>query len=221
MHDDEMRLAEQAAANEQAEAAYAELLAAGQDSDEAVSDLLEAFPLPTRPEGFVIDNDGAADWALRRIGQAEARMRRDAATVRAEQERWNTWQAKRDEQNQATIDRFQSMLSAYYDQLKASGMLPRNSRSYRLPHGVLQARLHEIQWERKEAEILAWAKAVNGADLVEVRESLRWAEVKKRIGSERNEIGAPAIDMGTGEYVPGLQVGLPARDVFQAKADLG
>ena len=178
------------------------------------------WDLPTRQDGFAIDDDGAADWGLRKIGEAEARMRRDRATAEAEAERWRVWQAKRGEQHQATIDRMQSLLSAYYDQLKASGMLSHKSKSYRLPSGVLQARVHEIQWVRKDADLLAWAKGIKGADLVETKESPRWAEIKKRVAPETNQIGAPAVDMVTGEYVPGLQVGQPSRDIFQAKAYL-
>ena len=206
---------------DEAEAAYAELLARGEDTDEAVIDLLEAFPLPTRAEGFVIDGDGKADWAIRRIGEAEARMRRDAATVLAETERWEAWQAKRNEQNQATIDRMQSLLSAYYDQLKAEGLLPRKSKSYRLPHGVLQARTHAIKWVIVDpVKLLAWAKGVTSAVLVRTKEEPAWSDIVKRLVPEAAEIGAGAVDTTTGELVPGVQVQELAKDEFQAKADL-
>ena len=176
--------------------------------------------LPTRQDGFAIHDDSQADWALRKIGLAEARTRQRASFVQAETSRLQAWQAKADEGEQATVERMQSLLSAYYDQLKASGALGKRSKSYRLPHGVLQARAHEIQWVRKDADLLAWAKGIKGADLGETNESPRWAEIKKRVAPEANQIGAPAVDIVTGEYVPGLQVGQPGRDVFQAKPDL-
>ncbi|MDP3702895.1 MAG: host-nuclease inhibitor Gam family protein, partial [Candidatus Omnitrophota bacterium] len=177
----------------------------------------ELDKLPTRQEGFTIDSDGAADWAVRKIGEAEARMRRDAATVRAEAERWEAWQAKRDEQNQATIDYMQSRLSAYYDQIKAEGLLPRKSRSYKLPHGVLQARTHAIKWHRDEARLLEWAR---GVGLVRTREEPEWNEIVKRLAPEAQQIGAAAIDTATGEVVEGVTVEELPKDVFNAKADL-
>lgn len=220
MTDDQMRMAEATEASLQAEAAYEALLARGQDTDEAVIDLMEAFQLPTRAEGFVIDTDGKADWAVRKIGAAEARMRRDRATFMEEAQRWETWFEQRKLQYEATIDRMQSLLSAYYQHLKEDGTLGK-SKSYRLPHGVLQAREHAIKWAIVDpARLLAWAKGITSAVLVRTKEEPAWGEISKRLVPESLQIGAGAVDTATGELVDGVQVQELAKNVFQARPDL-
>lgn len=217
MTDEEMLMCEQAAANAQAEAAYAELLARGEDTDEAVIDLMEAFTLPTRAEGFVIDGDGQANWALKIIARAEANKRRRSATIQRESMRWEEWQQKGNAADDATIERMTGLLRPYWDQLRAEGAIPKGRKSYQLPNGRLATRTREVKYLRNEAAVIVWAEPLG---LIEIEKRLKWAELKRRLQPERNETGAGVIDITTGEYVAGLMVDQPSAEVFEAKADL-
>lgn len=172
--------------------------------------------LRTRAEGFVIDDDRKADWALRKIAWAEARKRRRGRFVQAETERVQRWQATQDAADERLIEFMQGLLRSYFDQLSAGGILGKK-KSYRLPQGVLATKTHEITWRRDDAQLLAWAEPLG---LVRTAKSPAWDAIKKRLAPVRDEAGSDAIDTTTGEVVPGVIVEQPTREVFQAKADL-
>ena len=173
--------------------------------------------LPTRLEGFVVDGDGRADWCLVQIARAEAHKRRRGTIAREEIDRWQSWQAKQDKADDATIERMTGLLRPYFDQLKATGLIPKGRQSYRLPHGRVGTRLHETKYRRDDAALIPWAESLG---LVKTEKHVQWEELKKRVAPERNETGAGVIDITTGEVIEGLTVEQPSARIFEAKADM-
>lgn len=169
------------------------------------------------PDGgtFTVTDDAAADWCCRKIDAARRRMAQRAAFVEAEIERLTNWQKAQDKRDQSTIDYMTGLLRPYFDRLRESGALGK-SKSYKLPHGTLQARASGPKWARQDpAALLEWAKPLG---LVRVKEEPAWSDIAKRlVAGERP--GDPAVDGETGEIVPGVVLEVPAGETFTVKTD--
>lgn len=182
-------------------------------AEEYMAYLDEQVEANEQQETFQIDNDSNADWACRKIAQAQARMDERKAFVQAEIERLAAWQEEQDARDQATIDYMTSLLQPYFATLQESGALGKR-KSYKLPHGTLQVRKAGPKWRRDEAALLEWAKEQG---LVRVKESPDWAGISKRLVPSGEYAGAAAVDAETGEVVPGVQLEEPGGDIFSVK----
>jgi len=162
-------------------------------------------------DGFKIDNDDKAEWAVRKIKQARQNIERRKAFVQAEIERLQAWQWMLDERDQTTIDWMIGMLAPYFESLR-----PRlgKRKSYPLPSGILQVRSTPIQYTRNDDELLSYARQIG---LVRVKETPDWAEIKRRLRPAGDRPGDPVVDVETGEIVPGVTVQEPEREVFSVK----
>ena len=151
-------------------------------------------------EGFVIDTDQKAEWALRKIREHRADMNRMAMVCDAEIERYE--QIKRDAADKCTRDcaYIESMLYAYF--VTVPHKATKTQESYKLPTGALKQKTREPEYVRADAEIIAWLNDQGMKDFVEVKPSLKWAELKKVIAAN----GEAAIYPETGEIVPGVKV---------------
>jgi len=166
-------------------------------------------------DGFKIDNDNKAEWAVRKIRQARENIERRKAFVQAEIERLQAWQQMMDERDQATIDWMTSLLRPYFESLRPQ---LGKRKSYSLPSGVLQVRTAQVSYARDEEQLLPYARQIG---LVKVKESVDWAELKKRLKPAGERPGDPVVDAETGEIVPGVTVQEPGREVFSVKVDVG
>lgn len=164
-------------------------------------------------EIFRIDNDDKAEWAIRKIKQAQQNIERRKAFVQAQIERLQAWQQMMDERDQATIDRMTGLLQPYFEALRPT--LGRR-KSYSLPSGVLQVRTAQVSYARDEEQLLPYARKIG---LVKVKETPDWAEIKKRLQPAGETPGAPVVDTETGEIVPGVTVAEPEREVFSVKVE--
>lgn len=164
---------------------------------------------------FVVTDDSAADWCCRKIEAARRRMAQREAFVGSEIERLTQWQKEQDARDQATIDYMTGLLRQYFEKLREAGVLGK-SKSYKLPHGTLQARASGPRWARQDPEaLLAWARPLG---LVRVKEEPAWSEIAKRlVAGERP--GDPAVDAETGEIVPGVVLETPAGETFTVKTE--
>jgi len=172
----------------------------------------EEEQLEVQNEGFRIDNDDKADWAVRTIRQARENMERRKVFVQAQIERLEAWQKKLDERDQETIDRMTGLLAPYFESLRPQ---LGKRKSYILPSGTLQVRTAQVNYARNDDELLPYARQVG---LVRVKETPDWAEMKKRLRPANDHAGAPVVDIETGEIVPGVTVAEPEREIFSVKA---
>src|SRR5690606_29158508 len=164
-------------------------------------------------DGFKIDNDDKAEWAVRKIRQAQLAIEKRRQFVQAEIERLQAWQQMMDERDQATIDRMTGLLQPYFEALRPA--LGRR-KSYSLPSGTLQVRTAQVSYARDEEQLLPYARQIG---LVKVKETPDWAEIKKRLQPAGETPGAPVVDTETGEIVPGVTVQEPEREVFSVKVE--
>ena len=170
-----------------------------------------------RGDSFIVDTDSRADWALRKLAEARRRLQERQAFVEGETARLLDWQAKLDAEDVRTIYYMEQLLAKYFERLQGEGRLGRK-KSYQLPHGQLTIRQVPVEWEVDEAKLLAWAEPLG---LVRVTKSPAWQAIKARLTPAAPQLGAAAIDLTTGELVPGVRLKAPAAALFQARTAEG
>lgn len=141
---------------------------------------------------WTITDDRAADWALRKIKELDA----DTASWQAHYE---ALAAKIERQNNAAKERLMEHLSRYFETVPHHKT--KTQESYALPTGKIGVKAVAPGYVRDDDALLAWTKS-NHAELVQVKESVNWSELKKLLQAA----GEQAVDMETGEVVPGVTV---------------
>jgi hypothetical protein len=141
-------------------------------------------------ESFIIDNDSKADWAIRKIAEAEREF-----------ERWKDFYAEqlRKASDELTGNRsfLIGKLEEYFQTVPTRATKTRST--YALPSGKLVNKFAKWAMECDAAALIA---ALSGTEYVVTEPKLRWGEYKKRL----KIVEEKAIDAETGEVVPGVDV---------------
>lgn len=143
-------------------------------------------------EGFVIDTDKKAEWAMQKIREA-----------RADRDRLVEWYKEKTkeiiEQTEFDVNNLERMLAEYFETVPHKKS--KTQESYSLPGGKLILKKQNPEFKRDEAKVIEWAK-VNGCNkYVKVEEKLAWAELKADVG-----VFGDHVVTEDGEIVPGIEV---------------
>jgi hypothetical protein len=148
--------------------------------------------LTAETEGFVIDTDAKAEWALTKIREA-----------RADRDRWVEWyKAKIDEITQQTdfdTMNLERMLAEYFATVPHKKT--KTQETYKLPGGKLVLKTQNPEYTRDDKAVIAWAKANGLPQFVKVEEKLAWQELK-----DATAVFEGHIVTEDGEIVPGVEV---------------
>lgn len=150
-------------------------------------------------EGFVIDTEQKANWALRKIKQLQDKMEANTLMARTENERVTAWLKEVSEPLQRDIDFFTGLLEQYHREVIERDP---KAKTIKLPHGNLKMRVQQPEFRRDENKLLAWLKKTDRKDYIVVKESPAWAELKKVL----KVVGTSMADPETGEVVDGVEV---------------
>jgi phage host-nuclease inhibitor protein Gam len=164
------------------------------NSIEAITEL----GAPAERETFKITDLGSATWAMRKLAHIKAQEKQIHDTACAEIERIEAWDAAEHKRLDGEAMFFESHLIDYHQRLIAEDP---KAKTVRLPHGQLKCRAQQPEWTKDEDKLLEWAKAADPTNLVEIKESARWAEIKKRLSVLPD---GSAVDVNSGEIVPGV-----------------
>lgn len=149
-------------------------------------------------ERFRITTDDQADWALRKIAQVRRKEAEAAELARVQIERINTWLAGEREKAQRTENFFSGLLVAYYGPKHEKDP---KTKTYKLPAGAVQFRAQQPEFARDDATLLGWLKERKMTDLIEVKESPKWGDLKKQCVVAT---GGQVVFKDTGEVVRGV-----------------
>lgn len=139
-----------------------------------------AFTFEAEPERerFVIHNDQMAEWAMGKIAQANADLRK-----------WEEFYKGKLEQARAeaesTISYMSGLLEEYFS-TQPHHVTKTGIEKYSLPSGELVRKPGSLDYKRDEAALLAWCKQ-NLPGAVKVTEKAGWEKVKAHI-KETGEI---------------------------------
>lgn len=145
-------------------------------------------------------DDMDAEYMLTLIRQADA-----------EYQKMESWYAHMVEKAKEKRDRkvawAESNLRAYFDLVPAK--VTKTQKTYDLPSGKMVLKHQEPKYDTKDEELVPWLKA-NRPELVKIKESSDWANLKKEL-----KVSPDGTAMVTeyGEIVPGITV-TPREDKF-------
>ncbi len=162
-------------------------------------------------EGWKIRSIDEADWALGKVKQAQDAFNEKAEFAKRKIERIQQWLEDEKTSCEQTKSFFEFKLEEFYRGLEAEGKLG-NKKSYKLPNGTLQMRKKAAKLERNDTQLLEIARPLG---LIKVKESLDWAEFKKRLIID----GYKVIDKESGEVLDAIRVVEAECDEFSVKVD--
>lgn len=152
-----------------------------------MSELLKA-----EAEGFIIDTDAKAEWALQKIREA-----------RADRDKWVKWYkdkiAEITEQTDFDTMNLERMLCEYFATVPHKKT--KTQESYKLPGGKLVMKTQNPEFKHDDKTVIEWAKANGMGQYVKVKEELSWQELK-----DATAVFEGHIVTEDGEIVPGVEV---------------
>ncbi len=143
-------------------------------------------------DGFVIDTDAKAEWALQKIREA-----------RSDRDRWVEWyKTKIDEITEQTdfdTMNLERMLMEYFATVPHKKT--KTQESYKLPGGKLVLKTQNPEFKRDDKAVIEWLKANGQEQFVRIEEKLAWSELK-----DATAVFEDHIVTEDGEIVPGVEV---------------
>ena len=172
----------------------------------------EELALSEEEVRFVVDDDQKAEWCIRKIAEAKKEMMDWIEFYVAQTD-------KVKDRCERRIQFFEMKLEQYFGSVPHK--VTKTQESYQLPSGKLVVKKQAPEYERDDALILAWLKANDEDRFVKTKESVDWAELKKKIdvlqltaGDE--QVAEQVVFTETGEVVPGITV-TERPDVFKVE----
>lgn len=154
-----------------------------------------------------ISGDRTATWALRKIAEAEAELRRIKDAADQEIKRVSAWRDRAGRQPQRTADFFRDRLREYLRALIEEGKVKLTSKgggTYKLPAGDLTRRAGSTSVEFYDEEaFIAWALD-NRTELVKIE--ARKQATKDALLAKEDDGDLILLDPETGEVVPGVHI---------------
>lgn len=150
-------------------------------------------------EGFVVDTEQKANWALRKIKQLQGKMNANTDLAAEEIAKIETWEKEVNGELQRSIDFFSGLLEQYHRGVYAEDP---NIKTIKLPHGQLKMRAQQPEFVRDNDKLLGWLKQSGKSKYIVVKESPAWADLKKTL----QVVGNVMLDPETGEMVDGVEV---------------
>ena len=149
-------------------------------------------------EGFVVDTDQKADWAIRKLAVVRKKQAENQAIYDAEVQRITEWLSTVNTALQRDALYFEAVLRPYALTQRTEGR-----KSITLPHGTIKTTAGQPKVEFKdEAAFIEWAKT-NDPTLLKVKTDIDKTAVKALITEEGVVISTQ------GEIVPDVEV-IPA-----------
>lgn len=136
-------------------------------------------------EGFCIDNDSKAEWALKKIKEAYDEHDRIMALIVAEQIVLENKEKELDEKLEKDTSYLKYLLNQYMDAVKCKET--KTQKSYQLLTGKLVRKQGTVAFEKDEDALLEWTKQ-NRPNLIKIKASVDWAELKKELTINGEEI---------------------------------
>ena len=155
-------------------------------------------------ERFVIDDDAKADWAVRKIKEAEAEIISWRSYYKDSLE-------KIEKRQTARINYLQYLLRGYFNTVPHKDT--KTQSSYELPSGKMLLKHPGPKFDTDDEALLGWLKENGLTDFIktEVKEKPLWGELKKTV-----TINGETVVTEDGEIVPGVTV-IPQEPTFEIK----
>lgn len=148
---------------------------------------------------FVIDSEEKADWALRKIKEAENKIEEIEEFAEHQIRQIENWKAKQTGKHHESIDYFQSLLAEYLNNKRKEDP---EIKSITLPTGNVGFRKRQPKWIYNDEVLLESLESENMNDLIRVKKEIN----KKTIRKEFKVVNGNVINPETGQVIEGIQV---------------
>lgn len=152
-------------------------------------------------QGFVVDDDGKAEWCLTKIREAKADLKKWEAHYKAQADAIKKEYARRT----ASLER---KLAEYFQ--KVDHHKTKTQESYKLPSGKLVLKQQEPEYDIDKEKTIPWLKE-NMPEFVKVVEDVDWMNLKKKVAAFNGGV----VDEN-GEMIPGITA-TPRDDIFKVE----
>ena len=153
-------------------------------------------------EGFTIDTDDKAEWAIRKIKATMDDAQRRAYLCDREIQRYTAEKQRILKNAEDSTIFLRAHLRAYFEAQSAHHQTTKaGTRMYRLITGKLVLKQQAPEISRDEDALVAWAEQAE-PELVKTSKTVAWGELKKRCHAE----GTSMVLDDTGEVLPGVTV---------------
>lgn len=165
--------------------------------DDAIADL--EFEQPGC-EGFRIDNDQKAEWALAKIREEQAEAQRIMNVCRSMIMHYEEQMKKAEEDFEKKTAYLRSQLEQYFDSVEKRRT--KTQEVYKLPSGTLRRKYPGPQFKRDDDKLIKWLKDRQMNEYIKVKESPDWSNLKKALKLTKDNV---LVDEN-GEIVDGVLV---------------
>lgn len=162
----------------------------------------EANGLPAEfvrePDQFIIDSDSKAEWALKKIREAEDEHTRLMSLIDQEQQSLDERKAAFDKALERETEYLKYALNQYMRTVPCKAT--KTQESYQLLSGKLIRKKPAVDYEVDNERLTNWLRENKRDDLLKV--APRWADVKKLLTAD--PVSGAATITDTGELVDGV-----------------
>src|SRR5690625_2727835 len=148
---------------------------------------------------FIIDSDDKADWALRKIKEAENEIEKVEYFAESQVRQVENWKEKETDKHHESIDYFQSLLAEYLQNKRKEDP---KLKSITLPTGNVGFRKRQPKWVYNDNVLLKALESENMNDLIRIEKKLDKRSSRKAFKVADNK----AINPETGEVIEGIQI---------------
>ena len=143
-------------------------------------------------DGFVIDTDAKAEWAIKRVAQ-----------MRADRDKWVEWYKAKikeiTEQTDFDTMNLERMLADYFATVPHK--VTKTQETYKLPSGKLVLKTQNPEYKRDDKTVIEWVKANGMPQFVKTKEELDWSGLK-----DATAVFDGHVVTEDGEIIPGIDV---------------
>lgn len=171
-----------------------------EDIQDLMQEFVEEFGAESNAveeEGFVIDSDTKAEWAIRKIAGEEAERDRLTAVCQAEIDHYTERQAFYDRRCENRTANLRAMLMRYFDTVPVKET--KTQQKYELPSGSLIMKKESRDFKADADKLREWLENSGMTDYLKTEVSPRWALVKKQLSIDED---GSVVFGETGEIIP-------------------
>lgn len=150
-------------------------------------------------ERFVIDSDEKADWALRKIVEAENEIEKVEHFAESQIRQIENWKVKQTEKRYNSIEYFKSLLAEYLQNKRKENP---KLKSITLPTGNVGFRKKPVKWVYNDEVVLKTLESENLDDFIKVEKKLDKQSIKKAFEVVNDKV----INPETGQVIEGIEV---------------
>lgn len=156
----------------------------------------------TEQEGFVIDNDNKAEWALRKIAEEHAERDRLTMVIDNQIEFYSERRAEIEKRTEDKVHNLEIMLAQYFENVPHKST--KTQQTYELPSGKLVMKQNAPKIDRNDEVLTHWLMDNGLVSYIQTKQSPMWGELKS--SGMIKECGDAFVLDETGEVVQGVQL---------------